>query len=168
MFIYQTDGYAFRDELEQWCNKDYDYIGAPWIPKVSYSRFYNRAFVFLREAINTYLHKPDRSAQYYQVGNGGVSLRKTEIFHSITISDRANIERYISMLGKSSMYNEDIYWSFAQLTKPSYEEALGFSFDMNPAVCYKLNNNQLPFCCHSFSKPNFWKFWKNHIKIIIG
>jgi len=181
IFIYQTDGYAFRDELDEWCAKGYDYIGAPWIPKDSYTRLYNRAFVSVRRAINKSLGKPDRSQQYYEVGNGGVCLRKTEVFHKIATADTANIERYISNLGKSSMYNEDIYWSLApkpevsnqilsgktfQLAKPDYKEALRFSFDMNPSVCYRLNNNQLPFCCHSFSKPRFWKFWQQHISTI--
>ncbi|OFY41617.1 MAG: hypothetical protein A2X18_11155 [Bacteroidetes bacterium GWF2_40_14] len=173
IFIYQTDGYAFRDELDEWCAKDYDYIGAPWIPKDSYTRLYNRAFVSVRRAINKSLGKPDRSQQYYEVGNGGVCLRKTEVFHRIATTDIANIERYISNLGKSSMYNEDIYWSLApkpsgQLTKPGYKEALRFSFDMNPSVCYRLNNNQLPFCCHSFSKPRFWKFWQQHISPMLS
>lgn len=192
IFIYQTDGYAFRDELDEWCAKDYDYIGAPWVPKDSYTRLYNRAFVSFRKAINKSLGKPDRSQQYYKVGNGGVSLRKTEVFHRIAKTDTTNIERYISNLDKSSMYNEDIYWSLApkpieslsaghsaanhsadshpmlsgntfQLAKPDFKEALRFSFDMNPSVCYRLNNNQLPFCCHSFSKPRFWKFWQQHI-----
>lgn len=178
VFIYQTDGYAFRDELENWCKKDYDYIGAPWIPKDSHKRFCNRTFVSVRKVVNNCLGKPDRSTQYYQVGNGGVSLRKTEVFHSTTISDKANIDRYISNLGKSSMFNEDIYWGLApksfdnvsgtqhQFSKPDYIEALGFSFDMNPDVCYKLNNKQLPFCSHGFSKPKFWKFWKNHIPVL--
>ena len=30
MLIYQTDSYLFKDEIEEWCNKGYDYIGAPW------------------------------------------------------------------------------------------------------------------------------------------
>lgn len=29
MLIYQLDSYVFRDELLDWCEKDYDYIGAP-------------------------------------------------------------------------------------------------------------------------------------------
>lgn len=170
IFIYQTDGYAFRDELEDWCNKDYDYIGAPWIPREGNDSICNVMFVSARKAVNKLFKREDRSTQYYQVGNGGISLRKTKLFRNITISDRENINRYISNLGKSSMFNEDVYWALAQkkgevsqLSKPSYKEALGFSFDMNPSVCYKLNDNKLPFCCHSFSKPKFWKFWKHHL-----
>lgn len=169
-FIYQTDGYAFRDELEEWCLKDYDYIGAPWIPRASSNGLLNVAFVHLRKRFNKMRNMADRSSQYYQVGNGGVSLRKTKLFRDITIEDKANIESYISNLGKSSLFNEDIYWALApkkgavsQLSKPDYKEALGFAFDMNPAVCFKLNDYRLPFCCHSFSKPKFWKFWKNHM-----
>lgn len=33
ILIYQLDAYVFRDELEFWCNKGYDYIGAPLIGK---------------------------------------------------------------------------------------------------------------------------------------
>lgn len=29
MLIHQLDAYVFKDELEKWCNKGYDYIGAP-------------------------------------------------------------------------------------------------------------------------------------------
>ncbi len=30
ILFYEPDAWVFRDELEQWCSKDYDYIGAPW------------------------------------------------------------------------------------------------------------------------------------------
>ena len=30
MLIYQLDAYVFDDQLAYWCNKGYDYIGAPW------------------------------------------------------------------------------------------------------------------------------------------
>lgn len=29
MLIHQLDAYVFKDELEKWCQKGYDYIGAP-------------------------------------------------------------------------------------------------------------------------------------------
>lgn len=29
MLIYQLDAFVFRDELDEWVAKDYDYIGAP-------------------------------------------------------------------------------------------------------------------------------------------
>lgn len=31
LLIYQLDAYVFQDELMDWCNKGYDYIGAPFL-----------------------------------------------------------------------------------------------------------------------------------------
>ena len=36
ILIYQLDAYVFRDELREWCNKGYDYIGAPWLQRPVY------------------------------------------------------------------------------------------------------------------------------------
>ena len=33
LLIYQTFLGIVRDELLDWCNKNYDYIGAPWVKK---------------------------------------------------------------------------------------------------------------------------------------
>ena len=33
MLIYQLDCWVFRDELDEWCDKGYDYIGAPFFVK---------------------------------------------------------------------------------------------------------------------------------------
>jgi hypothetical protein len=31
ILIYQLDAFFFKDELQEWCDRGYDYIGAPWI-----------------------------------------------------------------------------------------------------------------------------------------
>ncbi|AYN03261.1 DUF5672 family protein [Flavobacterium sp. 140616W15] len=31
ILIYQLDAFVYKDALEEWCQKGYDYIGAPWI-----------------------------------------------------------------------------------------------------------------------------------------
>ena len=172
VFIYQTDGYAFKDELEDWCRKGYDYIGAPWIPSPKPFPNLDKAFVKIRRIINKWQAKPDRSELYYQVGNGGVSLRKSSVFYNTALSDKENIDLYISRLGDCSLFNEDVYWFRApgsgtdgKLHKPECMEALSFAFDMNPGECIRLNNGQLPFCCHGFSKPKFQKFWKRFIDL---
>lgn len=58
MFLFQLDGWVFRDELDIWCTKGYDYIGAPWFMK-------------------------DTNQMLSPSGNGGVSLRKISTFISI-------------------------------------------------------------------------------------
>jgi hypothetical protein len=62
MLIYQLDAYVFRDELEYWCDKGFDYIGAPWT-KNSNQWFSN-------------LIASDKKLAFYpNAGNGGFSLR---------------------------------------------------------------------------------------------
>ena len=170
IFIYQADGYAFRDELHQWCEKGYDYIGSPWIPREINSRWWYGIYRYARGYYYRFKSHPDRSIQYYQVGNGGVSLRKTTIFYKVAREDREKIVSFIKRLGSSSMFNEDVYWSFEaktatgnRLSKPGYKEALEFGFDMNPDVSYRLNGNRLPFCCHGFSHRRHRKFWQKFI-----
>src|ERR1700744_1519211 len=31
ILIYQLDAFVFSDQLDYWCDQDYDYIGAPWL-----------------------------------------------------------------------------------------------------------------------------------------
>ena len=37
ILIYQLDAFVFKDELQIWVNKGYDYIGAPWIHSSQYT-----------------------------------------------------------------------------------------------------------------------------------
>ncbi len=56
ILIYQLDALVFSDQLLYWCNKNYDYIGAPWINSEM-------------KKLNHNYNKPDHC------GNGGFSLR---------------------------------------------------------------------------------------------
>src|SRR3546814_12069713 len=31
ILIHQTDAFVFNNELKEWCEKDFDYIGDPWL-----------------------------------------------------------------------------------------------------------------------------------------
>ena len=47
---------------------------------------------------------------------------------------------------------------------PSPKDAINFSFESNPELLYKMNNECLPFGCHAWEK--YGKhFWKQFIKI---
>lgn len=36
ILIYQLDAYLFEDKLDEWFNKGYDYVGAPWLVRPVY------------------------------------------------------------------------------------------------------------------------------------
>lgn len=175
ILIYQTDAYVFSDDLTYWCNKNFDYIGAPW----------------------TVDHKPDASLGFVsETGNGGFSLRKVSSFIRILslnvlihdkkyFIDKYNLNNILSRiifypfikLKKAGFRNnirflicnykhgEDKFWAFeARKFDNSFrvaglDEALGFSFEMAPEILYKMNSSRLPFGCHAFKKhdPEFWQ-----------
>ena len=182
ILIYQLDGYVFSDALETWCQKGYDYIGAPVF------RFHGS-----HEAGN----------RLWKVGNGGVSLRKTATFLSLfdqvmpvktfsffvkNIRKKGCISMVIKtiMMGISLLFrsrtieyylihycdkriNEDMFWCDAlshtrlALNVPSFIEAAHFCFEKSPAYLYTLIGETLPFSCHAFERYDFDSFWNKYI-----
>lgn len=145
MLVYQPDCWVFRDELEYWCNKDYDYIGAPF-----------------------YLNKPDYILTNNIIGNGGFSLRKINTFikichnyeyfsnHIVNMNDELVGEDHIIM----DILNAGIDINFKL---PTFYEALHFAFEMNPNISYQVIGNKLPFGCHAYKKIQDNIFWKDFI-----
>lgn len=150
MLVCQLDAYVFKDELEYWCNKRYDYIGSPIISNsfvTSWLKHLKRRNLMLKLGI----------IRNDCVGNGGFSLRKISSFLFNSKLFRKETEAWD--------LNEDLFWSFRLpvinplFRIPPMKVAVGFSFEDEPALCYKMNNRQLPFGCHAWEKydPEFWK-----------
>lgn len=160
ILICQTDAWIFRDELAQWCDAGYDYVAAPW-PK---RKFYNRAVVRLWLALRRRLLVSDkrilRQQGFNKVGNGGLSLRRVEAF--IKACDRHAEVIEIFKHKRGMLYNEDWFWSIIpqEMHYPTLNEALGFSFDIRPQMCYELAGGRLPFGCHGWYKKRNIEFWK--------
>ena len=164
ILIYQLDAFVFKDELSAWCQKGYDYIGAPWIAsikKTPWSKIFNLiARKFRSEKKNA------REQTFFKVGNGGFSLRKTASHYSIAKQNEAFILDFLRDKEKKIYAIEDVFWSLkaSDLDKnfriPEYKEALGFAIDRKPKIALALNNNQLPFGCHGINKPKVSAFWK--------
>ncbi|QEC76385.1 DUF5672 family protein [Mucilaginibacter ginsenosidivorax] len=167
MLIHQLDAFVFTDELALWCNQPYDYIGAPWIPPGKYPDIVKA----IKSKIQFYYHArynvqkngvPSPMQYEYKVGNGGLSLRRVNKFHELSISMRHKMDIYLTR--HEHEFNEDIFWSIEVNRKrkllkiPSWKAALKFSIEQPPARCIELNNNQLPFGCHAWDLyPDFWR-----------
>lgn len=67
ILLYQLDGFVFCDELDYFCNLEYDYIAAPW----KYGNFWYK----------------NQNETIWYVGCGGVSLRKVTSFIDFTNSE---------------------------------------------------------------------------------
>src|SRR5690606_21588852 len=147
MLIYQLDAFVFKNELKSWCDKGYDYIGAPWIASPNTT---------LKKILGLFdsKRKKERGKIFFKVGNGGFSLRNIaksyKIAHDMKIDIETNLKR-----DKNDFYiMEDIFWSitvpkqYSDFNIPEYKEALNFAMDRKPDLAIKINNNKLPFGCH--------------------
>lgn len=179
MLIYQLDAYVFIDELEDWCKKGYDYIGAPWF-----------------DDFRSY----EEGAKLWAVGNGGVSLRKVSTYMKILKHKRSikpfksiyvdykrkfgiwafaflpwviirslGLKNTIEYFKEISGTNEDYFWTqYLNNTKyklnvASIEDAIKFSFDKSPSYLYSLNGKKLPFVCHGWPRYEYDEFWSQFI-----
>lgn len=169
ILICQLDTYVFKDELKEWCEKGYDYIGAPWLVRPVYRFPLLRLTSWVKKQYCNLFCLPNSQITNFKVGNGGLSLRRVSS-HLKAVSQLHEIIDHFLQHPGNHLFNEDVFFSIEvnkhgmNFTYPDYKEALRFSFDKYPALCYKLNNNQLPFGCHSWYKKRMRKFWFPIIK----
>jgi len=171
VLIYQLDAWVFKDDLQYWCDKNYDYIGAPWF--------------------EGWVHA-NADSKFIGAGNGGFSLRKISAHLKVLTSFKylrapglfvkefknnigfASFKKMVISLtlrnNTFSLFNdwdnqEDVFWSFKAGTKFKWfkvappEIAMSFSFEVNASLLFKLNHNNLPFGCHKWEiyDSDFWK-----------
>lgn len=158
MLLCQLDAYIFRDELTEWCQKGYDYIGAPWIKPFPNS-------LPIVQTLRKWIYRSKKVNIDYKVGNGGLSLRKINKHLEVVTLLQDAIQHYLFHT-HSDHYNEDVFFA-TEVNKyglnfnyPTWKEALRFSFDKRPRLCYQTNHCQLPFGCHNWYKKKELKFWQ--------
>jgi len=186
ILIYQLDALVLSDQLMEWCEAGWDYIGAPWIrsadadfvdaPTVGNGGFSLRKVESFLRVINS--EHFDAELQRYQGALNGEEVPRPPAARSLTIPERVGgrIARLASRgataptprSSESSPFygiNEDYFWSF-KATKywPDFRiapvaDALRFSFEVEPRRCYALNHFQLPFGCHAWNRYDR-KFWE--------
>lgn len=161
ILIYQLDAFVFKDELKNWCYKNYDYIGAPWLASNNLTSKILKPFQSKK--------KKKRAPVFYKVGNGGLSLRKTQVFHKISQELGTLINEQLSK--KEEIYSiEDVFWSlkvpeyFPEFSIPDYKTAAAFALDRKPKIGLRINKGEMPFGCHGFNKPKVIDFWMPIIK----
>jgi len=168
ILIYQLDAFVFKNELKEWCNKRYDYIGSPWI-KTPVDSFGMKIFDKIARIFWS-AKKKEREQIFFKVGNGGFSLRKVASHYTIAKKHKEFIFDFLSEKPRKIYAIEDVFWSLKvpELEKdfkiPDYKEAVYFSMDRKPDLAMKLTDNKLPFGCHGINKPKVIEFWKPIIK----
>jgi len=165
ILICQTDAYIFRDELTHWCEKGYDYIGAPWLKKKVYNLPFIKELMFLSKTWKHFRGQRSKQDLYNKVGNGGLSLRKVSSHYQTVLQMGDVIAKYTAGEKKRHLYNEDVFWALEpkDFSYPTPDEALRFSFDKYPKFSYKLTGGKLPFGCHAWFSRKMKRFWQEII-----
>lgn len=165
LFICHVDAWIFRNELASWCERGYDHVAAPWPTRPRYTRFPLKQYLWLKLRLKS-TGKVLHCQMFGRIGNGGLSLRRVNAFREASVRYKAEADRFLAK--DHPLYNEDLFWALVptELRLPTVAEALTFSFDLKPALCYEQNGRQLPMACHGFNKPGRTAFWQQFIPII--
>lgn len=145
ILILQTDAVLIKDNLNQWLNSKYDYIGAPWSEKFECMLKWD-------------IHSTNNYQIKTSVGNGGLSLRRIKATIDLISEFPEAVDYFIK--SKSS---EDLFFSTCGMASDSFIipneiVASKFSMETNPTYYYGVNGNTVPFGGHAWWKydPQFW------------
>ena len=178
ILIYQLDCYILRDELGAWCERGYDYIGAPLFCD---------------------FEPVQPEGKLWRVGNGGFSLRNVESALKVLASRKryqtpkqhwTTTRPSDTTVGKAKWglegflkftrfhndvrwatlcnFHEDVFWSvdalhfLPEFKIPDLQTGLQFAFDYAPAYCYEQAGRRLPFACHAWPRYDL-PFWQRFI-----
>jgi len=152
ILIFQPDALIIKDNLKYWIAQDYDYIGAPW----------PQGFSLPLNIDSLPLNNKILCTSF--VGNGGLSLRKTESCINL-INEFPNLSKEWREIGHA----EDLFFSFLgnyslNYRIPNIFTAANFSHDIDPVYLHNLIGNKLPFGVHAWSKYNR-KFWEETLNL---
>ncbi len=170
LLICQADVFVFEDQLDYWCSKGYDYIGAPWIG--SKRNLWNITLFNIRNFFKK-KSKKRSNVHLFKVGNGGFSLRNVGMKKRIVTEQISDIEDALKNPSSRNRHMEDVYFSLVAPTKipemkiPGYIDAAAFAFDRKPQIALKINGGKMPFACHGFNKPKVRDFWAPVFKKVL-
>jgi len=187
ILIYQLDCLVFAGNLEDWCRKGWDYVGAPWLnntedPTRGFSGVGNGGLSLRRvtsalAVLNSKQLLEDPSIRGRRTGRrskpihdrleSAPHLKRAFVAAKTTLHRHGyhNNVRWLARQYAESKTHEDYFWAFeAPKIKTSFcipepREALEFSFELAPRYCFKANSDRLPFGCHAWSKYDreFWE-----------
>ena len=176
MLTYELDSYIFSADWHKANAFNYDYIGAPWfsgfhlanqdsqMTGVGNSGFSLRNIqtcIFVLEKVQ----KAARFWKFFTVTRLRKFLNFSGFMHLFDPAFKSGIKNdFFSIIDTAYHINEDNYWceiipAVFNFKIASVEDAIAFSFEMNPSLLFEKNACQLPIGCHAWEKyePQFWK-----------
>jgi hypothetical protein len=191
ILIYQLDCLVFSNQLTEWCDRGFDYIGAPWVHpneagQLEFTGVGNGGFSLRRvQACLEVLAMRDRQRRWSD-GLGIASVFAGKLARSIgrgvRAVFRADTEGFFKRSRRAVTFaahvaipeyqNEDLFWARASTLLPTFsipgpEIAVSFAFEMEPRFCFEFNRRALPFGCHQWQAYDR-AFWEPLLPIATG
>ncbi len=178
ILMYHLDALVFSDQLEAWCDKGLDFIGAPWFqtehtpwastPQVGNSGFALmnvRSFLRVLYSRRRTSSLKDELASSKRKGAPGMASMPLRLWALRRLLPLKNdVCSHIDYLVSKKQLS-DLFWSreakhyYPDFKVATVEEALLFAFEADPAGCFEKTDHRLPFGCHAWEKfdPAFWE-----------
>ena len=173
ILVYHPDALVFSDQLEEWCDAGYDYIGPPWFPDddmpwvtepgVGNGGFCLRKVESCLKVLNSsrYTIDPDEYWQRRKPGSLAAQFINYPRKYLKRLHYFNNVQREIAQFRQ----NEDLFWSWrATHYYPDFQiapvdVAMRFAFESAPRLCHQKIGGKLPFGCHAWPKYDraFWE-----------
>jgi hypothetical protein len=183
VLMYHLDALVFSDQLQDWCDKGIDFIGAPFLhcessPWVEEERVGNGGFALYRVPSiqrvlwNRYLREPSKYVE-------DRCWKLQEFNRRILAPIRAAMPKWLRGKATSPIRNKlkrmdhievnergnDLFWSdearhyFPEFKTGTLEQGLAFAFETEPGSCLKRTDGRMPFGCHAWGRYDrgFWE-----------
>lgn len=181
--MYHLDALVFSDQLEAWCDKGYDFIGAPFIqcadsPWVKVERVGNGGFALyrvpsvLKVLWNRYRLRPSK---YYEDRHWKLIEMQRKILKPLRASVPKSLRGQFTNQLRNTVRrldhieandtNNDCFWAdeasryHPDFKVAPFDEGLRFAFEVCPPLCLERNGGEMPFGCHAWARYDrgFWE-----------
>jgi hypothetical protein len=166
MLIYQLDAFAFDNQLDYWCSKDFEYIGAPVCPNYWYKPtcFYMNGGFSLRK-ISACCNAFRGYGWYRLILQGArafpIPYKSLQLVKEIYSLLAAFCLKHQIPIVFNKLMHEDLLWTTALGQKTDYQDAARFAWEAQPEMLFQ-QIGHLPFGCHAWERYEYESFWSQH------
>lgn len=169
MLICQLDAVLLKPNLEHWCAKQIDYMGAPWMSKMNdeyeidssgNGGFSLRNIKKHLEVLNSKsMYMDDYKLNHTPLRIGLKNLVILKILNKLSSGLKVNFP-FINCYKLIFSGNEDYFWAFSakffvnEFNLGNRSESLAFAFEKNVERCLELNEGKCPTGIHAWQKYN--------------
>lgn len=183
VLMYHLDALVFSDQLEEWCGRGLDFIGAPFLrcpesPWVREERVGNGGFALyrvpsvLKVLWSRYIGDPskfweDRFWKERETLRGVLRPLRAAVPGWLKGKATSGLRGQLKKIDRTEVNERgnDLFWSdeakrhWPEFKVGTLEEGLAFAFETQPSVSLERVGGRLPFGCHAWGRYDrgFWE-----------